>query len=71
VAEDWEDLREPGLVHVLITARDEVSAYRVFDALVDRFPAVGPPVPGRPRPGLVVLSVLTPTGSPAGGDQRF
>ncbi|WP_188280116.1 hypothetical protein [Streptomyces sp. CBMA29] len=61
MAEDWEDLREPGVVHVLITARDEASAYRVFDALVDRFPAVGPPAPGRSRPGLVVLAVLAPT----------
>jgi hypothetical protein len=61
VAEDWEDLREPGLVHVLITARDESSAYRVFDALVDRFPAVGPPVPRPGRQGLVVLAVLAPT----------
>lgn len=61
MADDWEDLREPGVVHVLITARDESSAYRVFDALVDRFPAVGAPTPGTPRPGLVVLAVLAPT----------
>jgi hypothetical protein len=76
--ENWEDLREPGLVHVLITSRDESSAYRVFDALVDRFPCTGPPAlrspgplgapaPGFPRLGLVVLSVHTPTGFPPGG----
>jgi hypothetical protein len=61
VAEDWEHLQEPGLVHVLITARDESSAYRVFDALVERFPTVGPPTPRSEPPGLVVLAVLAPT----------
>jgi hypothetical protein len=61
MAEDWERLQEPGLVHVLITARDESSAYRVFDALVDRFPAVNPPAPRPARQGLVVLVVLAPT----------
>jgi hypothetical protein len=61
MADEWERLAEPGLVHVLITARDECSAYQVFDALVDRFPAVGPPAPGPVRQGLVVLAVLAPT----------
>ena len=61
MADAWERLEEPGLVHVLITARDECSAYRVFDALVDRFPAVDP-APGPERQGLVVLAVLAPTG---------
>jgi hypothetical protein len=56
-----------GLVHVLITARDEPSAYRVFDALVERFPGVEPPDP-RPSPeDLVVFSVLTPTLGPTPG----
>ncbi len=48
-------------MHVLITAGDETSAYRVFDALVDRFPGVDPlPAPAA-LPGLVVLSVPAPT----------
>ena len=50
-----------GLVHVLITARDETSAYLVFDALVERFPGVEPPTPRPARPGLVTFAVLTPT----------
>jgi hypothetical protein len=53
-----------GLVHVLITARDETSAYRVFDALVERFPGVEPPVPRPARPGLVAFCVRTPTRTP-------
>lgn len=64
MADDWNLLRWPGLAHVLITARDETSAYRVFDALVDRFPGVNAPCPRQTRPGLVVLSVITPTRSP-------
>lgn len=67
MTEPWEHPREPGLVHVLITARDESSAYRVFDALVESFPAVGPPAPRDDPPGLVVLAVLTPT---LGGGDR-
>lgn len=56
--------RGSGLVHLLITARDEASAYRIFDALVERFPGVEAPCP-RPAPdGLVVLSVLAPTLGP-------
>lgn len=50
-----------GLAHVVITARDEASAYRVFDALVEHFPGVEAPVPWPARPGLVALRVLTPT----------
>ncbi|SFE61542.1 hypothetical protein SAMN05216251_10479 [Actinacidiphila alni] len=67
MAEDWEELREPGLVQVVITSWDESSAYRVFDALVDRFPRTGPPG-GAPDPlsGLVVLTVRTPTDPPPG-----
>ncbi len=57
-----------GLVHVLITARDESSAYLVFDALVERFPGVEPPTPRPVRPGLVAFAVLTPTRAP--GDRR-
>jgi hypothetical protein len=64
VAEDWERPQWPGFVHVLITARDEASAYRVFDTLVDRFPGVHPPSPCPAGPGLVVFSVLTPTHGP-------
>jgi hypothetical protein len=58
---DWERLQEPGLVHVVVTARDANSAYRVFDALVDRFPAVDPPAWLTAPPGLVAFAVLTPT----------
>lgn len=61
MAEDRECPQWPGQVHVLITARDEDSAYRVFDALVDRFPEVDPPAMCVSRPGLVVFSVLAPT----------
>jgi hypothetical protein len=67
VTDDWEDLGRPGLVHILITARDETSAYRVFDALVERFPGVNPPAPGPARPGLVVFTVLAPTQDPLPG----
>jgi len=57
-------LRYPGLVHLLITARDEAGAYRVFDALVERFPDLEPPF-FRPAPdGLVVFSALVPTLGP-------
>ncbi|NUR66315.1 MAG: hypothetical protein HOQ47_11185 [Streptomyces sp.] len=59
--EDWERLAEPGLVCVVVTARDPDSAYRVFDALVDRFPAVGPPACRAAPPGLVSLAFLAPT----------
>lgn len=59
--EDWERLREPGLVHVVVTAGDVASAYRLFDALVDRFPAVEPPACLGAPPGLVSLAFLTPT----------
>ncbi|MFI0720360.1 hypothetical protein [Streptomyces sp. NPDC021224] len=59
--EDWECLREPGLVHVVVTAGDAASAYRVFDALVDRFPAVGPPARLGAPPGLVSLAFVAPT----------
>jgi hypothetical protein len=62
--EEWERLHEPGLVHVVITARDADSAYRVFDALVDRFSAVDPPARLAAPPGLVVFAVLTPTRGP-------
>ena len=56
--------RRAGLVHLLITARDEASAYRIFDALVERFPGVEAPCP-RPAPdGLVAFSVLAPTLGP-------
>ncbi|MGW5350709.1 hypothetical protein ACWERV_09345 [Streptomyces sp. NPDC004031] len=58
---DWECLREPGLVHVVVTAGDAASAYRVFDALVDRFPAVGPPARLGAPPGLVSLAFVAPT----------
>jgi hypothetical protein len=51
-------------VHVVITARDADSAYRVFDALVDRFPAVDPPARLAAPPGLVAFAVLTPTRGP-------
>jgi hypothetical protein len=61
VPADWECPQEPGLVHVLITALDETSAYRVFDALVERFPAVDPPQPHPAPPGLVAFAVRTPT----------
>jgi hypothetical protein len=65
VADAWHWLRYPGLVHLLITARDEASAYRVFDALVERFPGLEPPSL-RPAPdGLVAFSVLAPTLGPA------
>lgn len=50
-----------GLVHVVITARDESSAYRVFDALVEWFPGVEPPDPWPARPGLVALSMFAQT----------
>jgi hypothetical protein len=50
-----------GLAHVRITAADEASAYRVFDALVERFPGVEPPVRRPSRHGLVVLAVVAPT----------
>ena len=62
--EKWEPLREPGLVHVVITARDADSAYRVFDALVDSFPAVDPPARLTAPPGLVAFAVLAPTRGP-------
>ena len=58
---DWERPQEPGLVHVVITARDEASAYRVFDALVECFPAVEPPQRRPAPPGLVAFVVRTPT----------
>jgi hypothetical protein len=64
VAEERDGVRWPGLVHVLITARDEASAYRVFDALVERFRGADPPCPGPAWPGLVVFSFLTPTLGP-------
>ncbi|MFI0896294.1 hypothetical protein [Streptomyces sp. NPDC020983] len=60
--EDWERLREPGVVQVVVTARDAASAYRVFDELVDRFPGAGAPVPLGAPPGLVSLAFLAPTG---------
>lgn len=56
-----------GLAHVVITARDEASAYRVFDALVERFPGTEAPVPWPARPGVVTLRVLTPTLAPPPG----
>jgi hypothetical protein len=59
------DGRTDGLAHVLITAGDEASAYRVFDALVERFPGVEAPVPWPARPGLVAFRVLAPTLGPA------
>lgn len=59
--EDWKCLREPGLVHVVVTAGDAASAYRVFDALVDRFPAVDAPARLGAPPGLVSLAFVTPT----------
>lgn len=59
--EDWTGPWTSGLVHVLITAADEASAYRVFDALVERFPGVEAPVQWVSRHGLVVLAVPTPT----------
>ena len=62
--EDWTGPWTSGLVHVLITAADEASAYRVFDALVERFPGVEAPTPRPARPGQVALSVLTPTRTP-------
>jgi hypothetical protein len=46
---------------VRITAADEASAYRVFDALVERFPGMEPPVRRPSRHGLVVLAVVAPT----------
>lgn len=61
MTEEWDPRRTPGQVHVLITAVDEASAYRVFDALVERFPGVDPPTPQPARPGTVVLAVLAPT----------
>lgn len=62
--EERESLHEPGPVHVVMTARDAESAYRVFDALVDRFPAVDPPARLAAPPGLVAFAVLTPTRGP-------
>lgn len=53
--------RRQGLAHVLITAWDEDSAYRVFDALVECFPGIGPPCPRPVRPGRVALAVVAPT----------
>jgi hypothetical protein len=67
----WRELRGPGVAHVLITARDETSAYRVFDALVDRFPGVEPPRPGPARSGLVTFAVITPTLGPCPGPAAF
>jgi hypothetical protein len=67
VPDDWERLLEPGLVHVVVTARDATSAYRVFDALVDRFPAVDPPDWLAAPPGLVAFALLTPTRVADGG----
>lgn len=61
MAEDWDRLQAPGLVHVLITARDERSAYRVYDALVDCFPGVDAPATCPSHHGLIVLTVMTPT----------
>ena len=61
MTDEWDPRRTPGLVHVLITAGDEASAYRIFDALVDRFPDVGPPTRPPAGPGTVVLAVLAPT----------
>jgi hypothetical protein len=52
---------DAGVAHVLITAWDENTAYRVFDALVERFPGVDPPVPWPAHPGLVAFRVRTPT----------
>lgn len=65
MAQDWEHLREPDLVHVLITARDESSAYRVFDALVDRFPAVNPPALRPALPGRAPSGARTEEDRPA------
>ena len=65
--EDWERLQEPGVVQVVITARDENSAYRVFDALVHCFPAVDAPVSRAAPPGLFALAVLAPTRDAQGG----
>jgi hypothetical protein len=65
--DDWERLREPGLAHVLITACDASSAYRVFDALADRFPAVDPPAWLSAPPGLAAFAVLTPIRGADGG----
>ena len=61
MTEEWDPRRTPGLVHVLITAADEASAYRIFDALVDRFPGVDPPTHPPAGPGTVVLAMLAPT----------
>ncbi|SEO96096.1 hypothetical protein SAMN05216267_10616 [Actinacidiphila rubida] len=62
MTEEWDPRRTLSLVHVLITAGDEASAYRIFDALVDRFPGIDAPSPRPPaRPGTVVLAVLAPT----------
>jgi hypothetical protein len=61
VSADRVPPQRDGLVHVLITARDETSAYRVFDALVERFPGVEPPDPCPSPHDLVVFSVLAPT----------
>lgn len=57
----WTRTWTSGLVHVLITAADEASAYRVFDALVERFPGVEAPVRGVSGHGIVMLAVSTPT----------
>ncbi|MBY8878767.1 hypothetical protein [Actinacidiphila acidipaludis] len=61
MTDEWDPRWTPGLAHVLITAGDETSAYRIFDALVDRFPGVEPPTRPPARPGTVVLAVVAPT----------
>lgn len=70
MAEEWDHRRTTGLVHVLITAGDEAAAYRVFDALVERFPGTDPPTPQPARPGTVVLAVLAPTLDAIPGQRR-
>lgn len=61
MTDERDTRRTTGLVHVLITAGDEASAYRIFDALVDHFPGIDPPTPQPASPGTVVLAVLAPT----------
>lgn len=74
MAQDWDPGHVPGQAHVVITAADEVAAYRVFDALVDRFPGTDPPIGHHVERDRVELSVLTqtldPAASPPPGPER-
>lgn len=67
----WGASRGRGIAHVLITARDEDSAYRVFDALVECFPGIDPPCPRPARLGLVAFAVVAPTLGPGPGTIGF